>query len=173
MTLIEAFRSRDVVVHTLGDAYPVAVSSSLISSGWQGGQGVSWTLGGTKDTFEVEASTGRYGGFLLWGSDEVPDQYTSITRYQLAYGYAIFCTGNWVAWFSLYEKYTYASRLGGPLVPLTYSPMDRLYFSLRGYFTKEDELTLSGDPRAPASACGFVMIPPASFGDPMLLETSL
>jgi hypothetical protein len=51
-----------------------------------------------------------------------------------------------------FEQYTYASRIGGgPLVPITYNASDRLLFSLRGYFTSEDEWTLSGDPRAPNS----------------------
>jgi len=49
-----------------------------------------------------------------------------------------------------YEKYTYASRVGpGPLVSISYVPSDRLVFSLRGLWTKEDEWSLSGDPRAP------------------------
>jgi hypothetical protein len=33
------------------------------------------------------------------------------------------------------------------LVSITYNPSDRLVFSLRGYWTKEDEWFLSGDPR--------------------------
>jgi hypothetical protein len=56
---------------------------------------------------------------------------------------------------STYEKYTYASRVGGgPLVPIVYQENDPLYFSLRGIWTNEDELTLSGNPNAPCFFTG-------------------
>jgi len=43
------------------------------------------------------------------------------------------------------------------LVAIVYTASDRLVFSLRGYWTKEDEWTLSGDPRAPNNYfIGFV-----------------
>jgi hypothetical protein len=41
-------------------------------------------------------------------------------------------------------------------VPLVYGPNDVLYLSLRGLWTKEDELTLSGNPLAPCSDIGAV-----------------
>jgi hypothetical protein len=57
--------------------------------------------------------------------------------------------GGWHIQTIAFEKYTWASRQAGPLVPITYNASDKLLFSLRGYWTKEDEWTLSGDPRAP------------------------
>jgi hypothetical protein len=63
-----------------------------------------------------------------------------------------------------YEQYTYESRVGGgSLVPIVYKPSDRLVFSLRGFFTPQDEWTLSGDPRgANDYFIGFVAQPPSA-----------
>jgi hypothetical protein len=98
----------------------------------------------------VDVSDGTYGGFLLWGSDESSDQWTAMTGQQVAYGYGVLCSGGWVIATATYEKYTWTSRQGpGPLVPNVYRVGERLVFSLRGYWTREDEWTLSGDPRAP------------------------
>jgi hypothetical protein len=41
-------------------------------------------------------------------------------------------------------------------VPLVYGASDLLFFSLRGLWTIEDELTLSGSPLAPAASSGVV-----------------
>ncbi len=93
----------------------------------------------------------------MWGSDERGDDYTAITRQQLVYQYATMFSGGCLISTSSYERYTYASRIGpGPLVSLVYGSNDVLYLSLRGLWTKEDELTLSGDPLAPAFFTGFV-----------------
>jgi hypothetical protein len=146
----EIFRTRDVIVFAKTHAIPVAVSTTLKTGGWTGGQGVQWADVPGVDQFLVTYSDGPYGGFLLWGSDEPADQYVSYVENQPTYGFAVLCTGNWLIATSTFERYTYASRTGGgPLVPLVYAPGDALRFSLRGFFTKEDEWTLSADPRAP------------------------
>ena len=148
--MTELARTRDCIVLVKGDTQPVVVGSDLATTGWQGGQGVSWSLT-VKDDFLVGPSDGNACGFMLWGSDESSDQYTSMTRNQPYYKFATLCFGGWQIQTRTFEQYTYASRQAGPLVPLTYLPSDRLRFSLRGYWTKEDEWTLSGDLRAPNS----------------------
>lgn len=138
---------RDCVILKKGDTYPVTIDETLATQGWRGGQGVQWATS-SKDEFLVSPSDGLYAGFMLWGSDEVPDQYTSMTGNQPAYRSATVGAGGWMVATTTYERYTYASRTGGgPLVPITYRESDRLVFSLRGYFTSEDEWSLSGDPR--------------------------
>lgn len=139
-------RNRDVHVLFKGDAYPVAVSDSLIASGWAGGQGVRW-IDSTRDEFLVDRSDGLYGGFLLWGSNEDADQYIGMVGSQQKYRVGTFCGGGWLIATRTFEKYTWTSRQGGPLVPITYQVGERLLFSNRGLFTNEDEWTLSGDPR--------------------------
>jgi hypothetical protein len=152
-------RSRDLIIFKKGDTLPVSVDPELLESGWSGGQGVRYVTG-FFDRPTVSISRGRYGGFLLWGSDESADQFTSLTRNQLVYQTAVMGFGGWVISTSSYERYTYASRQVGPLVPLVYNPNDILYFSLRGYWTKEDELTLSGSPEGPCINCGYVACVP-------------
>ena len=146
--MTEILRTRDCTVHFKGDAYPVAVSQSMISTGWPGGQGVQW-CDSPLDEFRVTYSDGVYGGFLLWGSDETSDQLTGTSGNQLAYGYAILCAGGWLASFDTYERYTWDSRHGiGPAnVPIVYTVGERLVFSNRGYWTNEDEWTKVLDPR--------------------------
>ena len=143
----EIFRTRDCVVFFKGDSYTVPVSDNMRQRGWTGGQGVRW-VDSDKDEFLVDYSDGLYGGFLLWGSDEVSDRLTSMTLSQPEYGYGVFCAGGWLISTISYEHYTYASRTGGgALVPIVYTPGVRLRFSLRGLWTPEDEWALSGDPR--------------------------
>lgn len=168
-------RTRDCIILVKGDAYAVAVDPDLASSGWKGGQGVQWAAT-TRDEPMVRLSDGYYAGFALWGSDESSDQYTSMTRQFPTYQYLVLGAGGWLISTSTYEKYTYASRtFGGPLVPLTYQASDRLVFSLRGYWTKEDEWTLSGDPRAPNSYyIGFVaQAPSPATSDYMTIQVSI
>lgn len=154
-------RTRDCIILTKGDAFAVAVDNDLAVSGWLGGQGCQWTAP-PRDEFLVSRSDGLYAGFFLWGSDESSDQFTSMTRQQPTYRYAVIGAGGWVISTLAFEKYTWASRQAGPLVPITYSPSDRLLFSLRGLWTKEDEWTLSGDPRAPNGYyIGFVAQAPS------------
>jgi hypothetical protein len=144
----EINRSRDVIVFRKGDTFPVRVSSTMVSGGWSGGQGVQWT-NASQDEFVVSYSTGLNHGFLLWGSDEDSDRYTATTLNQPVYQFAVMGYGGWILSTRTFEKYTLASRITPPLVPITYQPEDEVYFSLRGMFTKEDEWTISGDPRAP------------------------
>jgi len=126
---------------------------------WLGGQGARWVQS-PGDHRVVTTSDGGFGGYFLWGSDEASDQYNAMTGQFLRYGYAVFSAGGSVFSTTTYEKYTYASRLIPPLVPLIYNAGEPLYFSLRGLWTKEDEWTLSLDPRAPASVAGYcVQVP--------------
>ncbi len=155
-------RSRDCYTLMKGDTVTLPITQSMISGGWKGGQGVKYVDPGLEE-FKVDYSDGLYAGFLLWGSDEKEDDYTAMTRNQPAYGFAVMGTGNWVILTIAFEKYTYASRMAGPLVPLDYHASDRLVFSLRGYWTKEDEWTLSGDPRgANTYFIGFVIQRPVA-----------
>lgn len=158
----EQFRTRDCVVLHKGDPYPVSVDDTTAINGWRGGQGMRW-VASPKDDFLVGSSDGVFGGFLLWGSDESSDQFTAITRNQPSYRFAVLGVGSWLFMTSTYERYTYASRQAGPLVPLVYTANDKLLYSLRGYWTKEDEWTLSGDPRAPnQNYSGYVIQAPTA-----------
>lgn len=152
----EILRGRDCVVLYYGDRQTVAVDSVLVQGGWPGGQGVRW-VNVAPDVRTVTYSNGLYGGFLIWGSDEPGDRFTSTTRNQIVYREATMLSGGCLMMTTSYERYTYASRIGGgPLVPLVYGANDVLYLSLRGLWTKEDEMTLSGNPLAPAFYVGFV-----------------
>jgi hypothetical protein len=142
-------RTQDVVVLFRGDAYTVMVDPTMRTNGWHGGQGVQW-LDSNLDEFLTTYSDGLYGGFMLWGSNEPSDQFVSTQEQQPQYGYGVLCLGGWLIMTRTFERYTYASRVGGgPLVPLTYQVGQRILFSLRGYFTVEDEWSAAGDPRAP------------------------
>ncbi len=145
----EIFRTRDVVVFGLGIAFPVAINPALTQGGWPGGQGLSW-VDSTLDEFRVGFTDGGRGaGFALWGSDEDSDKFTGMTLNQPEYGHLIMGSGSWLMATSVFEVYTWASRNAGPLVPITYTAKEKLFWSLRGLFTNEDEWTASGDPRAP------------------------
>ena len=147
--MTELVRSRDCIILFKGDAYAVAVDPATAAAGWRGGQAVQWTTP-IKDQPTVRLSDGFYAGFALWGSDESSDQFTGMTRQFPTYQYVVLGAGGWLISTTSFERYTYASRTGGgPLVPIDYHASDRLVFSLRGFYTKEDEWTLSGDPRAP------------------------
>lgn len=170
----EIIRARDCIVFFKGDSQPVIVSQDMIDRGWAGGQEVQW-VDSTNDERVVTFSGGLYGGFLIWGSDESADEFTAMTRQQLVYRYAIMLSGGCLMATTSYERYTYASRLlGGPFVPLVYGANDILYLSKRGLWTKEDELTLSGDPLAPAFFTGFVAQVPKSVNNNFLgIQTSM
>jgi hypothetical protein len=171
---LDIIRNRDCVIFIKGDAHPVAVDEAMIRGGWAGGQGVTWT-DSPLDDFVVTYSNGLYGGFLIWGSDESADQYVATTKNQLVYSQAVMMAGRALISTSSYEKYTHASRTGGgPLVPIVYRPHDILYFSLRGLWTNEDELTLTGSPLAPAFFTGFVaQVPKANNQFFLGIQTSL
>ena len=154
----EIIRARDCIVFYKTDAYTVAVSDEMVRGGWSGGQCVQWVdaPSGMDDRI-VTYARGLYGGYLVWGSSEQGDDYVSMTRSQPTYQYAtIFLGGSLIA-TSTYERYTYESRAaGGPLIPLVYEMNDHLYFSLRGRWTKQDELSIISDINAPAFFTGFV-----------------
>lgn len=172
--MTEILRTRDVVVFYKGDAYAVALDDELLTNGWAGGQGVSW-VDSPIDDFRVGRSTGLYGGFLLWGSNEDSDQYVSFFEAQLASGYAVMCSGNWLIATRTFERYTYASRQAGPLVSIPYVEGERVVFSLRGLWTKEDEWSLSGDPRGSDGYfnANVVQAPNAANNYFMMLQTSI
>ncbi len=172
--MAELFRGRDCVVLFAGDRQTVAVDEAMVTGGWPGGQGVMWT-DVLPDVRTVTYSNGLYGGFLVWGSDEVGDRHTAITRNQVAYREATMFSGGCLIMTTSYERYTWASRTGGgPLVPLDYGINDILYLSARGLWTKEDEMSLSGNPAAPAFFTGFVaQLPKPSNQQFMGIQTSM
>jgi len=145
---MEINRSRDVIVLVKDLGFPVQLSSVMTQNGWPGGQGVQWYSSGSDD-FTVTFSDGEVAAFLLWGSNEAADQYISYTENQPTYRFGTACVGTWIVSTSTFERYTLQSRLVPPLVDNVYTPGTRLRFSLRGYFTPQDEWTISGDPRAP------------------------
>lgn len=173
-TTLQFPRDRDCYILLKGDTFPVSISNLMVTQGWFGGQGVAW-VDSAKDEFAVSYSDGLFGGFFFWGSNEPSDQYTAITGHQPLYGFGTLALGSWVVATKTFERYTYLSRQGGPLVPIVYSPQDRLRFSLRGYWTKEDEWALSGDPRGPnTNLCGVVVQPPTPDNNQYLtLQTTL
>lgn len=170
----EIFRSRQCVAFFKGDSQPVVISPAMEAGGWVGGQAVQWVVNPADEPM-VTYSSGLYGGFLLFGSDEPGDDFTAMTRSQPAYRYATFGSGGWLISTSSYEQYTYTSRIGGgPLVPLVYGINDPVYFSLRGLWTREDELTLSASPLQPAFFTGMVaQIPKAMNNYYLGVQTSL
>ncbi len=170
----DIFRDRDVIIFDKGKTFTPNLCQTMVAAGWKGGQGVQYTTP-QNDEMYVTFSTGIACGFLLWGSNEPADQYTAMTENQVVYAFATMGTGSWLISTATYEQYTYASRIGpGPLVRLVYHASDRLFFSLRGLWTKEDELTLSGDPRAPGFVAGFVsQIALPTWDDYLTIQTSL
>jgi len=135
---MEVPRTRDVVVFVSDLTVPVMVDDAMVQAGWVGGTGVRWTQS-PDDNFLATFSDGTYGGFLLEGSDEVTDQYTSYTENQRRYCFAVACTGTWIISTIAYEKYTLQSRLVPPLVFNAYIVGQRLRFSNRGLFTPQNE----------------------------------
>ena len=167
-------RTRDCYTLVKGETITVTVDAGLVSRGWSGGVGVQWASS-LKDDLVVTLSNGYVAGFMLWGSNESSDQFTAMTANQPYYRFAVVGMGSWIILTQQYEVYTYASRQSGPLVPITYSPSDRLCFSLRGLWTNEDEWTLSSDPRAPNLLfTGFVsQVPSSSTGGYMTIQVSI
>jgi len=172
--VLEFPRTRDVETLFKGDAYTVAVDQVMAASGWRGGQFVKW-VGSPRDEFLVTLSDGLYGGFMLNGSDEPSDQFTAITGQQPLYGYGTLCTGGWLIATSTFEKYTWASRQFGPLVPIVYTPGVRLRISLNANFTPEDEWLLSADPRGSNQFYigSIVQAPSADNNNYLTLQTSI
>jgi hypothetical protein len=154
---MEVARTRDVIVFFKGATITVDVTDQDARDGWVGGQGFQWAPS-TSDRLFATRSDGLYGGFALWGSNESSDEFTAMTGNQPTYRYVVLGAGGWLISTANYERYTYESRTGGgALVPIGYQPSDRLVFSLRGLFTKQDEWSLSGDSRGANSYyIGFV-----------------
>lgn len=110
----------------------------------------------------------------MCGSDEVSDMHTGLSGTQRTARWATILTGGSLMSTSTYERYTWASRQAGPLVPIVYTSCQVLYFSLRGYWTNEDEATLSGASWAPNFFTGFVaQIPKASNSYFLGIQTGL
>jgi len=171
---LDLIRGRDCTIFIKGDAHVVTIGPEMLANGWIGGQGAQWEDSDTDDRV-VTYSLGLYGGFMIWGSDEMADQYTALTKNQLVYGTGVMMAGRALISTLAYEKFTYASRIGGgALVALQYRPHDILFLSLRGLWTKEDELTLSGNPLAPAFFTGFVcQVPKANNQFQLGIQTSM
>jgi hypothetical protein len=173
MNMTEIVRSRDLVLFYKGDSYTVTPGPIMVAAGWLGGQGIRW-VPGVNDERTVEISDGRYGGVLLYGSDEVADMHTGLSGTQRTARWATVLFGGNLLTTSTYERYTWASRQAGPLVALVYTSNQVLYFSLRGYWTNEDEATLSGAAWAPNFFTGFVVQTPKVNNDYFLgVQTGL
>jgi hypothetical protein len=145
-------RTRDLIVLVKDLNFPVMVDDAMVAGGWLGGQGITWAPS-PDDNFLATYSDGTYGGFVLFGSNEIADQYSAYTGNQPKYRFTTCCTGTWIISTVAYEKYTLQSRLVPPLVPNVYTVGQRLTFSNRGLWTSQlapfDEWTISGDLRAP------------------------
>ena len=156
-------RDRDVVVLQKASSFTVVVDPILRNNGWQGGQGVMWVDSpANSDTFTVSFSNGLPGWILLWGSNESSDQYIAYTGNQPTYQFATYCFGPWVISTRTFEVYTLASRMAGPLIPITYTAGEPLFFSLRGLMTNEDE-----------SGLGFIVGAVAQVPDPVYTNNYL
>ena len=155
MNMTEIFRTRDLILFAKGDNYTAVPGPIMRSTGWRGGQAVRWVTG-VNDEITVELSDGRYGAVILYGSDELADMHTGMSGSQITAKWITTAPGGSLISTSSYEKYTWASRQAGPLVPLVYTYNQILYFSLNGNWTNEDEATLSGAAWAPNFFTGFV-----------------
>ena len=167
-------RTRDVIVIVKDITFPVRIDDALAQNGWPGGQAVQWAPSNS-DGFHVEASDGILTSFLLWGSNEEADQLISYVENQPKYRFAVGCIGSWIISTSTFERYTLQSRLAPPLVENVYVPGEKVRVSLRGYFTSQDEWTISGDPRAPNdNVVGTVIQAPATYNNNyLMLQTSI
>lgn len=155
-------RTRDLIIFKKGNTLPATVSPTMVTDEWAGGQGVQWYSTG-RDEFAVTSSDGVGHAFMLWGSDESSDKYTSMTRNQPNYRFGTIGFGGWLIGVKNFEQNTLASRLALSPAPITYQENDVLYFSLRGLWTKEDEWTISSDPRgANPYTVGVVVQPPSA-----------
>ena len=158
--MAEILRTRDVVVLAKDVAFPVMLDSALVTAGWAGGQGVTW-VDSPHDEFRVGFSDGRFGGFLLWGSNEDSDQFISMTGNQPKYAFGVMCQGSWLLSTRIFEQFTLQSRNAGPLVENTWTVGTKVLFSLRGLFSPQDEWAIDGDPRAPnRNFVGTIVQPP-------------
>ena len=173
--MTEIVRTRDVVILAPGLRTTLAVTAAVAQTGWAGGTGFMW-FDAPDDELMVTFSDGERGaGFALWGSNEDSDVLTSMSDQQAQYRYVVIGSGSFLLSTRTFEHFTYASRLAGPLVPITFTPREALYWSLRGWLTNEDEWTLSGDPRAPNTyaVANVVQIPSAVTNNYLTIQTIL
>lgn len=146
VNLNEYITTRNCSIFHKGDSMPMKIDAALAAKGWAGGTFVKWTDDGTGEPC-VTLADGRYCGFTPWGSNEVADQYTSMTQtFPKNRFITMFFGGNYLA-TSTYERYTWLSRHGiGPVTPLVYQPQDFLYVSENGIITNQDESDLAVNP---------------------------
>jgi hypothetical protein len=173
MNMTEIVRSRDLIVFFKGDNYTVTPGPGMVANGWLGGQGVTW-IPGVNDERTVGISDGRYGGIAMFGSDEVADMHTGLSGTQRTARWVTILLGGSLISTSTYERYTWASRQAGPLVPLVYTPCQILYMSSRGYWTNEDEAPLTGALWGTNFFAGFVaQVPKANNNYFLGVQTSM
>mgnify|MGYP000908261228 CR=1 FL=1 len=135
---LEGYLNRDVALFHRGDSATFKVSAAAAAAGWSGGTFMKWVDDGSGEP-TLGIADGRYCGFAAFGSDEPGDRFTAMTGQNPHYRYAaLYFGGNFLA-TRTYEKYTYASRHSGPLVPLSYHAQQFLYVSENGKLTPEDE----------------------------------
>ena len=162
MGMTEIIRGRDCILFFKSDSHVVTVGDEMLAGGWAGGQIATWKDVGT-DERTVTYSNGYYGGVLIWGSNESADQWTAMTGQQLTARTAVMFAGGNLLSTSSYERYTWTSRRdhainpANPLIPIIYQPNSILFASLRGLWTTEDELSLSGSLLAPCFFTGMVL----------------
>ena len=169
ITNLENFLNRDCVILQKGDSVTFKINAALASAGWTGGTLVRWVVDGSGEPC-LGLGNGLFAGYLPFGSNESGDQYTSMTRQNPHYHYAVLHSGGIVA-TTTYERHTYASRHAGPLVPLVYTPNQTLYVSENGKLTPEDESDAAINPGglfpdgspilAPFQNVASCMLPPA------------
>ena len=166
---MEIPRTRDVIILTTDQSFPVKLDATVIQAGWIGGQGIAW-IPSLDDNFLATFSDGMPSGFLLWGSNETSDQFSAYTGNQPTYRFGVVGLGTWLISTVAFEKYTLESRLSPPLVLNVYTVSQRLRFSLRGLWTPQDEWSISGDPRAPNNFfVGVIIQPPSLFNNNYLM----
>lgn len=173
--MTELERTRDVVILAPGLRTTLAVTPAVAQVGWAGGTGFMWFDSPDDELLVTIADGERGAGFALWGSNEDSDVLTSMTGQQSLYQYVVVGSGSFLISTRTFERYTWASRNAGPLVDLTYTPGEFLYWSLRGWLTNEDEWTASGDPRAPNTyaVANVVQAPSAVTKDYLTAQTIL
>jgi hypothetical protein len=138
ITNLQDYTSRDCSMFHKGDTMPMRISDEMAAIGWAGGTFVKWVDDGSGQPC-LGIADGRYCGFVPFGSNETGDRYTAMTGQNPLYKYvSIYFGGNFMATIT-YERYTYASRHAGPLVPLVYQAQQFLYVSENGKITLEDE----------------------------------
>ena len=156
--------TRDLVLLHKGDSITVKIDSTLVASGWEGGQFVRWYADGTGE-LNVRLANGVYCGFLPFGSDELADQFTALTDSDVTYLKAVMYFGGNVFYTRTYETETYQSRHGMvPYTPITYTASQSLYISENGKITNEDESDAAVNPGGLFPDGSPILVPFVFFG---------